>query len=133
MASPCRRINVAWTMGQSDAYKTLIPNRKSLKRKQSVVKYRRRRSNQKILKSEKQKLKYYAPKFGALSELTNASSGLTFGPILRGDAEEAKREIIRLFSARGNSKWGTVQEISENNGRRVLKVSKLEVYGTKAY
>lgn len=52
---------------------------------------------------------------------------------MRGDAEESKREIGRLFSARGGAKGGKVQGIAEENGRRVLKVEKVEVYGSKAF
>lgn len=36
-----------------------------------------------------------------------------------------------MFSERGASKVGTAQEISADNGRSLLKVAKVEVYGMK--
>ena len=48
--------------------------------------------------SKKAALQEHVGKYNVVSELANAPSGLTFGQLVRGDAEGASREIKRLLS-----------------------------------
>lgn len=83
-------------------------------------------------KSEKQVLKESAGQYDLLLELANASSGLTFGQLLRGDASEAKRQMDRLLSARGQ-KVTVVDEASPPPNSKCLELAKLKIYGSDVY
>ena len=49
--------------------------------------------------SKKNSVQEHSGKYGVVSSLANAPSGLTFGQLIRGDGDEAKKEIHRLFNS----------------------------------
>ena len=62
-----------------------------------------------------------------VSSLANAPDGLTFGQLIRGDGEEAKKEICRLF----NSRPRRLVAASIGTLPKRLKVVAVQVYGTQ--
>ena len=75
-------------------------------------------------------LQEYVRKYNVISELANASFGLTFGQLVRGDAEASKKEIVRLFAkqrVRGRAFAGH----ADTRSRR-LRLVTVKVYATKA-
>lgn len=68
-----------------------------------------------------------------VSSLANAPSGLTFGKLLRGDKVEKKVERSRLLYTHTKKKVEMVFETHENHARIILKVTRLNFYGRKAY
>ena len=80
--------------------------------------------------TKKTSLQEYVRKYKVISELTNASSGLTFGKLVRGDADVAEKEIVRLFAkqrVRGRAFAGH----ADTRSRR-LRLVTVKVYGTEA-
>ena len=65
-------------------------------------------------------------KYHMLAELARAPCGLTFGQLMRRDADDAKREIRRLFSSRVSR--SVLAQVS--GPPRRLKVVTIRVYGT---
>ena len=80
--------------------------------------------------SKKTSLQEHVGKYNVISELANASSGLTFGQMIRGDADVAKNEINRLFAKQGSR--GRTFAGHANMKLRRLRVVTLKVYGTEA-
>ena len=79
--------------------------------------------------TKKTSLQEYVKKYN-VSELANASSGLTFEQLVCGDADVAKKEIVRLFAkqrVRGRAFAGHA-----NTRSRRLRLVTVKVYGTEA-
>ena len=66
-------------------------------------------------------------KYNVVAELSNAPVGLTFGHLMRGDAEEAKEEILRLL-ADSNTRKSVAASASATP--RHLKVVAVRVFRT---
>ena len=77
----------------------------------------------------------YAGKYDVISELANASTGLTFGQLIRGDGEKAKSEIRRLLT-RGTRVRRNVAAAVPGSSLTVrprrLKVVQIKTFGTDA-
>lgn len=72
-----------------------------------------------------EKAEYYS----LVSALANAPSGISFGQLLRGDAEKAKRDLDKLLSETG-LKMGVVREVVPKEGteeERCLGVAKVKL------
>ena len=80
--------------------------------------------------TKKTSLQEYVRKYNVISELANASSGLTFRQLVRGDADVAKREIVRLF-AKQRVRGRTFAGHADTRSRR-LRLVTVKVYGTEA-
>ena len=80
--------------------------------------------------SKKAALQEHVGKYNVVSELANAPSGLTFGELVRGDAEGARREMKRLLSR----KLGRSRGFAGHTDLflRRLRVIIVQVYGTDA-
>ena len=50
--------------------------------------------------SKKNAVQEHLGKYEVVSSLVNVPSGFTFGQMIRGDGEEATKEIRRLFNSR---------------------------------
>ena len=68
----------------------------------------------------------HAEKYDVVSSLADAPSGFTFGQLIRGDGDEAKKQIRRLFNSRPRcpvaASIGTLP--------KRLKVVSVQIYGT---
>ena len=77
----------------------------------------------------------YVGKYDVVSELANASTGLTFGQLIRGDGEKAKSEIRRLLT-RGTRVRRNVAAAVPGSSLTVrprrLKVVQIKTFGTDA-
>lgn len=73
----------------------------------------------------------HSPKYDVILELENAPSGLNFGHLLREDAFAAKMDIDRLFFGKLAKNMSMAGTSREDNGRLVLKVATLAVYGSR--
>ena len=79
--------------------------------------------------SKKTSLQEHVGKYNVISELANAPSGLTFGQLIRGDADVAKKEIGRLFTKQGGRR--RVFAGHADMKPRRLRLVTLKVYGTE--
>ena len=77
--------------------------------------------------SKKNAVQEHSGKYDVVSSLANAPSGLTFGQLIRGDGDEAKKEIRRLFTSRPR------RPVAASIGTlpKRLKVVAVQVYGTQ--
>lgn len=73
------------------------------------------------------------PTYDVVRELANAATNISFGQLLRGDGEPAKKELSRIFTKRRPSRRTLVTQISDPTQRRVRKVVSLKVYDAKAW
>ena len=78
-------------------------------------------------KTKKAGIQEHVGKYNVVAELANAPAGLTFGQLMRGDAEEAKKEIRRLLA--GSNTRKSVAASASVTPRR-LKVVAVRVFGT---
>ena len=76
-------------------------------------------------------LQEHVGKYNVVSELARAPSGLTFGRLVRGDAEAARREINGLLERKARRRPGFAGPV-ELRPRR-LRVTTVSVYGTAAH
>lgn len=81
-------------------------------------------------KASRSALKEHVKRYDIIAKLAYDPSGLTFGQLLRGDAELPKKEINRLFSRQtgGRQSFAGHAEIRQ----RRLRLVNIQVYGTKA-
>lgn len=105
----------------------------------------KRRTTQKVGQERGQKqLTMHTPKYDVVGQLSNAPSGLTFGQLLRGDADEAERNLTKLFSAWRKQKNRVVETTQQTlkddearanskRSRRSLKVAQLKLYGAEVH
>ena len=77
--------------------------------------------------SKKNAVKEHSGKYDVVSSLANAPSGLKFGQMIRGDGDEAKKEIRRLFNSRPR------RPVAASIGTlpKRLKVVSVQVFGTQ--
>ena len=77
--------------------------------------------------SKKNAVQKHSGKYDVVSSLVNAPSGLTFVQLIRGDGDEAKKEIRRLFTSRPR------RSVAASIGTlpKRLKVVAVQVYGTQ--
>ena len=78
--------------------------------------------------SKKKELSEHVGKYDVTSELANAPTGMTFGQLIRGDGDDAKKEIRRMFSK--NVKTRRVVAAPVSKQPRSLKIIAVQVYGT---
>lgn len=70
-------------------------------------------------------------KYNLLEELARAASGMNFGQLARGDADEAKKKLRRLFRMSRIHTLGAQENPNSDIGDlRRLKVIPVRVYGT---
>lgn len=80
--------------------------------------------------AKKASLEEHVRKYNVVSELANAPSGLTFGQLVRGDAESARKEINRLLTKKVRRGRGFAGH-AETRPRR-LRLVTVQVYGSDA-
>ena len=79
--------------------------------------------------TSKKVLQDHVGKYDVVGELANASTGLTFGQLLRGDAAEAAKEIRRLFSPLKNRRLSKAAPALNVQNKRVLMVAPVRIFG----
>ena len=80
--------------------------------------------------SKKTSLQEHVGKYNAISELANALPGLTFGQLLHGDADVAKKEVGHLFTKQGGRRRMFAGHAKMKPRR--LRLVTLKIYGTEA-
>ena len=91
-----------------------------------VAARRKARKSRHKRSSNKTGIAEFVQRYHMLAELARALCGLTFGQLMRGDADDAKREIRRLFSSRVSR--SVLAQVSRLPRR--LKVVTIRVCGT---
>ena len=77
--------------------------------------------------SKRKAVQEHSGQYDAVSSLPNALSGWNFGQLIRGDGDEAKKEILRLFNSRPR------RPVAASTGtlpKRLKRVS-VQVYGAQ--
>ena len=90
-----------------------------------------RKPKRKKMKTRKAALQEHVGKYNVVSELARAPSGLTFGQLVLGDAESARREINGLLARKARRRPGFAGPV-ELQPRR-LRITTVRVYGTEAH
>ena len=80
--------------------------------------------------SKKAAFQEHVGKYNVVSELANAPSGLTFGQLVRGDSEGARKEMKRLLTRKSGRSRSFAGHM--NIFPRSLRVVTVQVYGTDA-
>lgn len=96
---------------------------------QGLVQIANRRGRKKTNKSKKTDVSDYNEKQDAVSALENASSGLTFEQIVRGDGEKVCKGLCKRFASQ--HRRGVTVPISFRSLPKRLKVISLKLYGTE--
>lgn len=76
------------------------------------------------------KLEDHVGKYDLFEALASASSGMSFGQLIRGDALEAQKGIQKLFPYRSSSTKDNVTKSGLGTAKRILKMCPVRVYGT---
>ena len=110
----------------------MVPTR-HVPRTYALPKEPRNKTNRKTGKAKrkttkKEKIHDHVGKYNLITEFANASSGLTFGQLLRGDATEATKMIRKLFARPRATPAAVAEPISRN--QKILRVVNVRVYGT---
>ena len=81
--------------------------------------------------TRKAALQEHVGKYNVVSELARAPSGLTFGQLVRRDAEAVRREINGLLARKARRRPGFAGHVELRT--RQLRVTTVRVYGTTAH
>ena len=81
-------------------------------------------------KSGNLSVQHHVGVYDVISELAKASSGLTFGQLARGDAEDAKNKLRRILSPGAKGKRSVAAPVNEVSRR--LKIIRIAVGGAEA-
>lgn len=92
---------------------------------------KKKRVTNKAPRKTKVSIAEHAPTYEFSRELGKASCGLTFRKLMSGDAIEAKREMVKILSAKSSLKVGVAGE-TKDHGKRIIKTILVKVYGTEA-
>ena len=76
------------------------------------------------------RLSSHVGRYSLLTELARAPSGITFGQLVRGDADDAKREMQKLF--RSGTRKTKIATVGDTSFPRRLKLVPVKIYSKEA-
>ena len=76
------------------------------------------------------RLSRHEGRYSLLTELARATSGITFGQLVRGDADDAKREMQKLF--RSDTRKKKIATVGDTTFPRRLKLVPVKIYSKEA-
>lgn len=103
------------------------PHRGATRRVRQIPKPKRPKSKRK--KTNKAKIHEHVGKYNVVSDFANAPSGITFGQLLRGDAQEATKQIRRILGKGAITHANAATTYVHNP--RILRIVMIRIYGTE--